>query len=101
MEPEPDPIDLAILDPSREPARFDATVARVAHRAIELRRMRRTVVRRGAIACAVAMAAALVLWFSAPRRQPPAQAREPDLLDWATRDVGASDVLELGGSHAQ
>lgn len=101
MEPEPEPIDLAVLDPTRDAARFDSAVARVAQRAIELRRLRRVVVRRGAIAFAVAMAAALVLWFTAPRRTAPPAARNADILDWATRDVQSSDVLELGGSHAQ
>jgi hypothetical protein len=102
MEPEPDRIDLAVLDPARDAVRFDATVARIASRALELRCLRRAVVRRGALAFAVAMAAALVLWFSAPRRAtPPPRATSPDLLDWATRDVGANDVLDLGGSHAQ
>jgi hypothetical protein len=98
---EPEPIDLSSLDPTRDQARFDATVARIAERAIELRRLRRAVVRRGAIAFAVAMAAALLLWFSAPRREAAPPSRGVDILDWATRDVQASDVLELGGSHAQ
>jgi hypothetical protein len=101
MEPEPDSIDLSSLDPARDHARFDATVTRIAERAIELRRLRRAVMWRGAIAFAVAMAAALLLWFSAPRRESPAPSRSVDMLDWATRDVHASDVLELGGSHAQ
>jgi hypothetical protein len=101
MEPEPDPIDLSSLDPTRDAARFEAMASRIAARAIELRRLRRAVVRRGAIAVAVAMAAALVLWFSAPRREAPPASRGVDILDWATRDVHASDVLELGGSHAQ
>ena len=101
MEPEPEPIDLAVLDPTRDAARFDSAVARVAQRAIELRRLRRAVVRRGAIAFAVAMAAALVLWFTAPRRSTPRAAHSVEILDWATRDVQTSDVLELGGSHAQ
>ena len=100
MEPEPDPIDLSSLDPTRDAARFDATVARVATRAIELRRLRRAVVRRGFVALAVAMAAALLLWFTAPRRDAPRAASGTDMLDWATRDVSASDVLELGGPHA-
>ena len=99
---EAEPVDLSSLDPTRDAAHFDATVARIAQRAIELRRLRRAVVRRGGIAFVVAMAAALVLWFSAPRRAaPPAAAPSVDILDWATRDVHASDLLELGGLHAQ
>lgn len=94
------PIDLSVLDPQRHPG-FEQTVSRVAQRAIELRRLRRAVVRRGLTALAFAMAAAVALWMAAPRR--PAQApRTPDVLDWALRDdVGARDVLELGGGHAQ
>ena len=101
MEPEPDPIDLTALDPTRDGIRFDATVARVAQRALELRKLRRALVRRGVVAFAVAMAAALLLWFSAPRREPDPQPHSPDLLDWATRDVRPDDVLELGGGYAQ
>jgi hypothetical protein len=101
MEPEADPIDLAELDPTRDGARFDATVARVARRAIELRKLRRALVRRGAVAFAVAMAAALVLWFSAPHRESAPPPRSPDLLEWATRDVQPAEVLELGGGYAQ
>jgi hypothetical protein len=101
MEPEPDRIDLSVLDPGRDTARFDGAVERIAQRAIELRRLRRAVVRRGAVAFALAMAAGLVLWFSAPHREPPAARRAPDLLDWATRDVSPADVLDLGVTHAQ
>jgi hypothetical protein len=93
-----EPIDLAVLDPCGNPAQFDATVSRIAQRAIELRRFRRAVVRRGMLALGLAMAAGVALWFAAPKRQ---TAREPDLLDWATRDIGAADVLGLGGEHAQ
>ena len=104
MEPEPDPIDLAVLDPSRDGARFDATVSRIAQRAVELRRLRRAVVRRGAIALAVAMAAALLLWFTAPKRAEPqstVRAASPDILDWATRDVQPEELLIIGGGHAE
>jgi len=95
MTPEPEPIDLSALDPSREP-RWDAAVARVAQRARDLRRLRRTVVRRGIAAGVLVAAAALMLWL-APRPRPPA---EPSLLDWAVRDVTADDVLALGGNDA-
>ena len=101
MEPEPDPIDLSVLDPTRDAARFDASVSRVAQRAVELRRLRRAVVRRGAVAVAIAMAAALLLWFTAPRRAAPQQAASPDILDWANRDVQPEELLSLGGGHAQ
>jgi hypothetical protein len=104
MEQEPDPIDFAALDPSRDPERFTATAARIAQRAIELRRLRRAVVRRGTVAFAVAMAAGLVIWFTAPHREPAgatSRARSNDVLDWAMRDIEAGELLELGGSHAQ
>ena len=93
-------IDLSVLDPKRNGARFDAQVARIAQRAIENRRLRRAVVRRGIVAFAIAMAAGLALWFSAPARPAP-PARSIDILDWATRDIGPADVLSLGGGHAQ
>jgi hypothetical protein len=95
-----EPVDLSALDPKRDAVRFDAQVARIAQRAIELRRLRRVVVRRGVTAFAIAMAAGLALWFASPKRVA-MPVRHPDLLDWATRDVDASDVLQLGGSHAQ
>src|SRR5512143_552094 len=65
MEPEPDRIDLSSLDPSRDAERWDAVASRVATRAIELRRLRRAVVRRGTVAVVLAAAAGLALWFSA------------------------------------
>jgi len=105
MEPEPDSIDLAVLDPTRDGARFDATASRIAQRAVELRRLRRAVVRRGATAFAVAMAAALLLWFTAPRRAEPqrdgARSASPDILDWAMRDAKPDELLLLGGGHAE
>lgn len=106
MEPEPDRIDLSSLDPSRDEKRWDAVASRVATRAIELRRLRRTVMRRGAIAVALAAAAGLALWLSAPRRQVrahvPSTTRSGDLFDWANRsDVDPYELFELGGDHAQ
>ena len=99
MEPEPDRIDLSVLDPSRDAARWNATIGNVAARALEIRRFRRAVLRRGVVALVLSAAAALVLWFAVPRREvhraPPPQV---DMLDWASRQ---GDVLELGGSHAQ
>ena len=99
-EPEEAPVDLSVLDPQRNAPRFDATVSRIAERAIELRRLRRAIVRRGAVAFAIAMAAALVLWFAAPKRHV-VEPRSPDLLDFAERDIDANDVLGYGGGHAQ
>jgi hypothetical protein len=89
------PVDLSVLDPRHG----DAVVARIAQRAIELRKLRRAVVRRGVVAFAIAMAAALVLWFTAPKPTVATQPPSNDLLDWATRDIDANDVL--GVSHAQ
>ena len=88
-------VDLSSLDPRHG----DAVIARIAQRAIELRALRRAVVRRGVVAFAIAMAAALVLWLTAPKRTIDAPQRSPDVLDWATRDIDANDVL--GVSHAQ
>ena len=90
------PVDLSSLDPRHG----DDVVARIAQRAIELRRLRRAVVRRGVTAFAIAMAAGLALWLSSPKRTH-VDPRRGDLLDWATRDVDAVDVLNLGVPHAQ
>jgi hypothetical protein len=104
MEPEPDRIDLSSLDPSRDARSWDAVASRVATRAIELRRLRRAVVRRGAVAVVLAAAAGLALWLSAPRRdvRTPTTSRGGDIFDWATRsDVDPYELFELGGTHAQ
>ena len=101
MESEPDRIDLSVLDPSRNASRWNAAVGNVAARALELRRLRRAVMRRGMIALVMSAAAALVVWMLAPRREasPPAvQSQRVDMLDWAQRQ---GDVLELGGGYAQ
>jgi hypothetical protein len=98
MEPEPD-VDLSLLDPSRDP-RWDQTIARVAERARVRVRLRRAVVRRGILAVALAAAASLIVWWSAPHRDPATPARG-DMLDWAVRDVSASDVLELEVTRAR
>ncbi len=95
-----EPIDLSALDPARDEVRWRGIAARVADRGRELRTLRRTVARRGAVALVVAAAAGLALWLSAPAPQPDVPAN-PSLLDWATRDVSASDVLALGAGHAQ
>ena len=91
MEPEPERIDLSALDPSRDAAGWERRIASVVERA----RVRRRIVRRGALAVSLAAAAAITLWLLAPPR---ASVQPRDLLDWATRDVGADDVLNLGGS---
>jgi hypothetical protein len=102
MESEPDRIDLSMLDPSRHASRWNAAVGNVAARALELRRLRRAVMRRGMIALAMSAAAALLVWMLAPRRevQQPAVVKSTsvDMLDWAERQ---GDVLELGGGYAQ
>ena len=64
MEPEPEPIDLSALDPSRDRAHWDAAIAHVADRAVVLARLRRRITRRGAIAVGLAAAAVLALWLS-------------------------------------
>lgn len=99
MEPETEPLDLSVLDPARDSARWDRTIARVADRARELRRLRRMVARRGAVAVMLAAAAALALWFTAPRRHPVEPTRS-SILDWAVRDVEPNELLEIGGGDA-
>lgn len=99
MEPEPDRIDLSVLDPHRDRARWEDAVSRVAARALELRQLRRVVVRRGATALVLAAAAALALWFTAPKQHSMPR-RSSDLLEWATRDVEPGELLNLGGGHA-
>jgi hypothetical protein len=107
MEPEPDdmpavqPVDLSPLAPPHT----DAIYARVAARAMELRKLRRAVVRRGAVAMVLASAAAVVFWLSAPRHDASVHtdpARSRDILDLGMRgDVDPFELLDLGGSHAQ
>jgi hypothetical protein len=102
MELEPEPIDLSVLDPSRDTARWAHAAARVAARAIELRRVRRLVARRGVTALALAAAAAFALWLMVPRREQPAPApvSREDVLDWAVRDVNSGELLEVGAGDA-
>jgi hypothetical protein len=94
------PVDLSVLDPRHDETRFEAIVSHVAQRALELRRSRDLVVRRGGAALLLAMAAGLASWFATPRPQR-APTSSPDLLGWATRDIDAGDVLELGGRDAR
>ena len=100
MEPEPDPVDLSILDPKRDAVGFERTASRIVQRALELRRFRRAVIRRGVTAVVVAAAAGLALWLSAPRREPVARSAE-GILGWAVRDANPDEVLGLGGPYAQ
>ena len=107
MEPEPDmpaepAVDLSPLAPRHD----DAVYARVATRAIELRKLRRAVVRRGIVAVALAAAAAVVFYLSAPRYDTSISTARPsrggDLLDLGLRgDVDPFELLDLGGTHAQ
>lgn len=93
MQPEPERIDLAVLDVPD----FERGVARVAARAAELRRLRRVVATRGMTALVLVAAAALLFWLSIPKRTP----REVDALVWMTPDAKPEDVLRLGGDYAQ
>jgi hypothetical protein len=107
MEQEPDmpaveSVDLSPIAPRHD----DAVYARVAARAIELRKLRRVVVRRAAVAAVLAAAAAIVFWLSAPRRdvsQPiPTQRGGGHILELGMRgDVDPYELLDLGGTHAQ
>lgn len=102
-EPEPDRVNLSPLDPSRDKATWESKSARIATRAAELRKLRKKVVRRAAIAVVLSAAAGITLWFSAPhRRATTTERHRGDMLDWATRDnVDPYELLELGGGHAQ
>ena len=95
MEPEPEKIDLSALDPGG----WERKAAAIAARAVEKQRLRRRVVRRGAVAIVLAAAAAIAVWLGAPRREAPRA--QGDLLEWAVRDVEPSDVLGLGGNDAR
>ncbi len=90
-EPEPDRIDLSALDPSRNRARWEGMIASVVERA----HLRRRILRRGGLVVALAAAAMIAMWLAAPPRA--SQVEPADILSWATRDVGADDVLALGG----
>jgi len=96
MEPEPEKVDLSALDLPG----WDRKIASVSRRAFEQRRLRRAVVRRGAIAVVLAAAAAIAVWFGAPKREAVAYAHA-DLLEWAVRDALPSEVLGLGGNDAR
>ena len=96
MEPEPEKVDLASLDPSRDGARWESAIASVTARGLERLRLRRALVRRGSIAIVLAAAAGFAMWWSAPRPVPEPQ--RVDILDWATRDVQPSDVLGIGAA---
>ena len=105
MEPEPD-MPAAVDLQSLAPRHTDAVYARVAARAVELLKLRRAVVRRGAIVAVLAVAAAFVFWLSAPHRDDrhaqPTMQRSHDILDLGMRsDVDPYELLDLGGSHAQ
>ena len=103
MQPEPDmppPTDLSVLDPGRRDAgHWQRAAAQVAQRALQARRVRRAVVRRGVIAVALASAAALGLWFLGPGREPApshapvARTGDDAMLGWALRDPDPSEVL--------
>ena len=110
MEPEPDmPAEPAVDLSSLTPRHDDAVYARVAARALELRKLRRAVVRRGAIAIVLAAAAAVVFYLSAPHHDASISSARPahssgsgDLLDLGLRgDVDPFELLDLGGTHAQ
>jgi hypothetical protein len=108
MEPEVDPMEARVDLSPLQPNHSDVLVAKIAARALELRRLRRAVVRRGAVAVVLAAAAGLALWLSAPRRDvvhaapPTARSGHHDILDLATRtDVDPYELLELGGNNAQ
>jgi hypothetical protein len=94
MQPEPERIDLSALDMPN----FDGAVERITARALELRRFRSAVARRGVIAAVLVAAASVMLWLSAPRRPAP---RHADVLGWAVGATTPDQVLSIGGDHAE
>lgn len=86
---EPERIDLSPLDRGD----WQRKSAALATRALELRRLRRTVVVRGSIALGLSMAAALLLWLFAPKPAAPPPSSAPSILDWATHDTDPTEVL--------
>lgn len=86
---EPERIDLSPLDRGD----WQRKSAALASRALELRRLRRTVVVRGSIALGLSMAAALLLWLLAPKSAAAPTPAAPSLLDWATHDTDPTEVL--------
>ena len=100
MEPEPDRIDFSSLDPTANP-RWDGAIASVVARGRAQRRLRKAVLRRGAIAVVLAAAAGITVWLSAPRTDPAPPPSHADILDWAVGNVSPSAVLDLGGDHAR
>ena len=100
MEPEPDNVDLSVLDPRHDGTRWERMVANVAGRARVQHRLRQRAVRRGTIAAVVAIAAAIATWLGAPRPEPVPRA-SGDVLEWAVRDVDPSEALGLGGNDAR
>ena len=86
---EPERIDLSPLDRGD----WQRKSAALATRALELRRLRRTVVVRGSIALGLSMAAALLLWLLAPKHSAAPPPSAPSLLDWAMHDTDPTEVL--------
>lgn len=82
---EPERIDLAALDPGG----WERKATALAARALELRRLRRTIAVRGVVALAVSAAAAIALWLTAPRPAPRAASSPFDLL----RATDSTEVL--------
>jgi hypothetical protein len=94
MKSDEDRIDMSPLDPGD----WTRKAAALAARALEQRRLRRTIIVRGMTALALSAAAALALWFSAPspeqqHRQPAASSSSIDMLDWAYRTTDPTEAL--------
>jgi hypothetical protein len=102
MESEPEKVDLSILDPlrgdpRRDGARWDRMSARITARALELRRLRQIVSRRGAVTVVLAAAAVFAFWWTTPK---PVLRGESDILSWAVRDADPGELLRIGGRDA-
>lgn len=94
MTSDEDRINLSPLDPGN----WQQKSAALAARALEMRRFRRAVVVRGMTALALSAAAALALWFAAPKpqtqvAQPTAASHSTDLLNWAVTNADPTEAL--------
>ncbi|PKN55062.1 MAG: hypothetical protein CVU56_23340 [Deltaproteobacteria bacterium HGW-Deltaproteobacteria-14] len=106
MNPEP-AVDLSPLDPTRDPQRWEALVARVVTRAVAHARRRLTIGAQLAAwarpALAVAAALALVAWAGAAISSPSSEAtrlsRVQVVTDWAYEGAApsAGQIIEVMG----
>jgi len=103
---DPDRVDLSALDPSRDPARWEAMVRRTAARGLARRRasVASQIAAWSRPALALAAGVALVVWTGTLAYTPTAESDPAGkLLEWASTDSSpaTSEILEtLGSRHA-